>query len=330
MNSPMISVILPVYNGEDFLERCIDSILNQTEPNLELILVDDGSTDASWAICDRYAREDARVRVLHKPNGGLSHSRNAGIALARGQYLAFVDADDWLEPEMYQRMLRAREEESCDAVACGFRRVYRDRCEPETFEKEATLRHDGIRGLAEDLMKARVFGSVWRWLYAREAVMRCRYDEEVRYGEDLLYNLEFLKHADCIRLIPDVLYNYNKTNENSICARSEYDPDARYTLLLQKQLKLNEYWKFTLDPQEFYRIYVDMMFQFLVRKLEEGGNEKLVERFLTEGFFAGCCRYDANIPLRRRIVCVLIRNRRFRLAVAVRKLEDLVLKLLGR
>lgn len=330
MNSPMISVILPVYNGEDFLERCMDSILSQTEPNLELIVVDDGSTDASGAICDRYAEKDPRVRVLHKPNGGLSHSRNAGMALARGEYLAFVDADDWLEPDMYRRMLAARKEDRCDAVACGFRRVYRDRWEPEAFEREEMLRGDGIRDLAEAMMKARTFGSVWRWLYARETAIGCRFDEEVGYGEDLLYNLEFLKRADCVRLIPDVLYNYNKTNENSICARSEYDPDLRYTLLLQKQLKLNEYWAFPLDPQEFYRIYVDMMFQYLVRKLEEGGNEKLVEGYLTEGFFAGCCGYDGNIPLRRRIVCILIRNRRFRLAVAVRKLEDLVLKLLGR
>lgn len=101
----LISVIVPVYNVEKYLHRCVDSILNQTYENLEILLVDDGSTDGSGAICDEYAQRDSRVRVIHKENGGLSSARNAGIDAAKGEYLAFVDSDDWIEPETYAYLL---------------------------------------------------------------------------------------------------------------------------------------------------------------------------------------------------------------------------------
>ncbi len=101
----LISVIVPVYNVEGYLRRCVDSILAQTYENLEILLVDDGATDSSGAICDEYASKDPRVRVIHKENGGLSSARNAGIDEARGDYLAFVDSDDWIEPETYAYLL---------------------------------------------------------------------------------------------------------------------------------------------------------------------------------------------------------------------------------
>ena len=100
-----ISVIVPVYNVEGYLARCVDSILGQTYENLEVILVDDGSRDGSGALCDAFARQDHRVKVIHKPNGGLSSARNTGIDAAQGEYLAFVDSDDWLEPDAYAQML---------------------------------------------------------------------------------------------------------------------------------------------------------------------------------------------------------------------------------
>lgn len=330
MSSPKISVIVPVYNAGAYLVRCVDSILTQTEQDLELILVDDGSTDGSGALCDSYAAGDARVRVIHKRNEGVSQARNDGLQAARGDYLAFADGDDFLEPDMYARLLAVREETGCDAVYCGFRRVWGERAEVETFPERRVLEGEQVRRYAEELLKAKAFGAVWRGLYSRRAAGQGRFDEDLSYAEDLLFNLEVLKNVNGVALIPDVLYNYNKANEHSICSRTERNPDFRYTLSLQRLLKVNEYWQIPLDYHEFYRVYVDMMFQFLVRKLEEEGNEDLAERYLTEGFFSKCCHYDGKIPLRRRIICILIRNRYFRLAVAVRKAEDAVLRLLGR
>jgi len=116
MDEKLISIIVPVYNIEEYLPRCIESILKQTYTNLELILVDDGSTDKSGEICDRYARIDDRVRVHHKKNGGSSSARNAGILLAKGQYVGFVDSDDYIEKDMYKRMVEAAKESGCNII----------------------------------------------------------------------------------------------------------------------------------------------------------------------------------------------------------------------
>ena len=111
-----ISVIIPVYNVEQYLRRCVDSVLNQTMPDLEVILVDDGSPDQSPAICDQYAEEDGRVKVIHKPNGGLASARNAGLRRAKGEYVFFLDSDDWLEPDGMELLYQTAEEYHVDFV----------------------------------------------------------------------------------------------------------------------------------------------------------------------------------------------------------------------
>ena len=114
----LISVIIPVYNVEEYLCRCVDSVLDQTYRNTEILLVDDGSPDNCPAICDEYARQDARVRVLHQENKGLSGARNAGIDVAKGQWLAFVDSDDYLAPDFLERLLEACERTGSDLSVC--------------------------------------------------------------------------------------------------------------------------------------------------------------------------------------------------------------------
>ncbi len=106
LNIPKISIIVPVYKVEPYLRKCVDSILAQTYKNLEIILVDDGSPDGCPAICDEYSEKDSRVRVIHKPNGGLSDARNAGLEIATGEWLSFIDSDDWIEPSMYETLLK--------------------------------------------------------------------------------------------------------------------------------------------------------------------------------------------------------------------------------
>lgn len=119
--NPMISVIVPVYNAERYLEKCVDSILAQTHENLEVILVDDGSTDGSAAICDGYAKKDSRIVVIHKENGGQSSARNRGLDICRGEYIGFVDSDDSIKPDMYRAMLEKLLETGSDMAVCGAR-----------------------------------------------------------------------------------------------------------------------------------------------------------------------------------------------------------------
>ena len=116
----LLSVIVPVYNVETYLPRCVDSILQQSYENMEVILVDDGSQDGSGKICDEYAARDSRVKVIHKENGGLSSARNAGLDTAAGEYLTFVDSDDWIEPDAYCPMIALLEENNA-ALVCGGR-----------------------------------------------------------------------------------------------------------------------------------------------------------------------------------------------------------------
>lgn len=126
MKDTMISVIVPIYNVERYLEKCIDSILAQTYPELEIILCDDGSTDGCGAICDRYAGLDSRIRVIHKPNGGLSDARNAGIEIARGSWYVFIDSDDFITPDTIERMHTAAVSTDSQIAVCNMIRIYDD------------------------------------------------------------------------------------------------------------------------------------------------------------------------------------------------------------
>ena len=144
----LISVIVPVYKVEKYLDKCIESIVNQTYKNLEIILVDDGSPDNCGAMCDEWAEKDGRIKVIHKKNGGLSDARNAGMAVATGEWIGFVDSDDWIEPQMYQYLHEAITTTDSDIAECGAKRIWMDG-KPEqelravnmdcVFEQEAAM-----------------------------------------------------------------------------------------------------------------------------------------------------------------------------------------------
>ena len=170
----LISVIIPVYNVEEYLCRCVDSVLDQTYRNTEILLVDDGSPDNCPAICDEYARQDARVRVLHQENKGLSGARNAGIDVAKGQWLAFVDSDDYLAPDFLERLLEACERTGSDLSVCRWEYVRGEKI-PEHGTGETRV-YTGREMLANlYLPDGAYFVVAWNKLYRRELF------EEIRY-----------------------------------------------------------------------------------------------------------------------------------------------------
>ena len=116
-NCPMLSVIIPIYNSEKYLEKCLESVVNQTFTDMEIILVNDGSTDHSLDICNSYQKKDTRIKVISKENGGLIRARKTGLSAAAGKRIGFVDSDDWIEPEMYEVLLRHMEETGCDMIS---------------------------------------------------------------------------------------------------------------------------------------------------------------------------------------------------------------------
>ena len=203
----LISVIVPVYKVEALLPRCVASIRAQTHEQLEIILVDDGSPDGCGALCDAYAQEDPRIRVIHKPNGGLSDARNAGIGIARGEYLGFVDSDDWIEPDMYETLLRTALREDAKLVCGGRYDVY------EGSEKSVGLcpsRDEVISG--EELAK-RIFtwegidSAAWDKLYHRSLFRQIRYPLG-KICEDLPTTYRIGLDAGRVAMVAKPFYNY--------------------------------------------------------------------------------------------------------------------------
>ena len=206
--SARISVIIPVYKVESYLHKCVDSVLNQTYSNLEVILVDDGSPDNCGAICDDYARQDPRVKVIHKQNGGLSSARNAGLDIAAGDYIGFVDSDDWMEPDAYEAMLNA-------AVRHGVKLVCAGRLDEE---EETGVTTQGLCPEKEEVVSGkelvrRIFlwdhldSAAWDKLYARELFQQIRYPFG-KVMEDLPTTYRIALLAGKAALLPKRIYHY--------------------------------------------------------------------------------------------------------------------------
>lgn len=222
LSDPVVSVIVPVYNAESTLRRCADSILEQSYPDLELILVDDGSKDASPALCDSYMQKDARVRVIHKPNSGASATRNLGIAQARGRYLQFVDSDDWLTPDATEKLVAAAEAHQADLVVADFYRV-----SGKLVASKHRVMPDGVmtrRQYASLMMEnpaSFYYGVLWNKLYRRELVVQqhLEMNPALRICEDFMFNLEYLRVAQRIVAVPSPVYYYVRT-KNSIVSQT--------------------------------------------------------------------------------------------------------------
>ena len=157
-----ISVIMPVYNVADYLPQCIESVLNQDHQDLEVILIDDGSRDNSGAICDEYAAKDSRVKVIHQKNGGAASAKNAGLRIATGEYLSFVDSDDYLEPNVYGYMLNVLKCHDADAAQFSFRNVYQTRTEDELLQPGIVDGKDYLVRFTKDWSCALLWNKLYR------------------------------------------------------------------------------------------------------------------------------------------------------------------------
>ena len=186
---PLISIIVPVYNVEQYLVRCIDSILHQTYTNLEVILVDDGSTDNCPSICDSYSIKDERIKVIHKQNGGLSSARNVGLDAANGEYIGFIDSDDFILPEMYEVLFRLIKDSNADIGLCSFQRVDEEgnplHGDDDIFEPEVL---SGGEALTAFMTKQWRYVIVWNKLYEASIFLN------IRFPEGRLHEDEFVVH----------------------------------------------------------------------------------------------------------------------------------------
>lgn len=207
MRKNVISVIIPVYKVERYLQQCLDSVLSQDHAQLEVILIDDGSPDASGEICDRYALQDSRVRVIHQQNGGGAAAKNAGLRIASGEYLSFVDSDDYLEPNVYSYMVAVLTENQADVIRCGFRNVFRGRETINPYPAGRTVMEgkEFLRSFATDWTG----GLLWNKLYKRE-LFEGIFFEEGRKVDDEYFTYRGIMNARKVVCDDKVIYNYRK------------------------------------------------------------------------------------------------------------------------
>lgn len=210
----MISIIVPIYKVEEYLERCIQSILKQTYNEYELILVDDGSPDNCGEICDRYAEIDNRIKVIHKPNGGLSDARNVGLEMAGGEYVVFVDSDDWLAPQYLEHLLDVAKKTGSDIVECDIIKTSNENeiavCESE-YGSKCYKTEEALRLLVEDSVFHQY---VWNKIYTREVIGNISF-EKGRTNEDEFWTYQIFGRARKVARIDVPLYFYYQ-RESSI------------------------------------------------------------------------------------------------------------------
>ena len=205
MTSPFVSIIVPVYKAEMLLPRCIDSILSQSFSDWELILIDDGSPDASGALCDQFASQDFRIRVLHKTNGGVSSARNFGLELATGQYVTFIDADDYVKSSFLERMIS---QGPADLIICGFENIGPDSFVPDA--ENITLQVNA-KALYKLIDIPYYLDAPWCKLYRRQLIIdnKHHFNRGLSLGEDTLFCYEYLSFCNIVHVISDELYVYD-------------------------------------------------------------------------------------------------------------------------
>lgn len=268
MSSPQVSIIVPIYNVEKYLDRCVRSLINQTLSNIEIILVDDGSPDKCPAMCDEYVKQDCRIKVIHKKNAGLGYARNSGLDIATGKYVAFVDSDDFIDIHMYELLYDKVETGNFDIVYSGVIKEWYGGKILKDFISDKEYRGEQILRLLGDMISLdpnvkdniRPNSSVWTSLYKRSLIekykIRFKSEREI-ISEDIVFHTELLPHCNSICYYPDAFYHYCY-NDNSLTHNfNERKINANFALyeLLKNLLKKNNLERFNNRAMRFFMGY---------------------------------------------------------------------------
>ena len=262
---PMVSIIVPIYNAENYLRRCVDSILNQEYTDFELLLVNDGSTDASGDICEEYGDRDPRVIVIQKENTGVSDSRNRALDRARGKYLQFLDSDDWITPDATRLFVRAAEEYGCDMVISDFYRVVGERLSPKgDIEEEGVLTREEFAAHMMENPADFYYGVLWNKLYRRDIVEEhnLRMDTDINWCEDFMFNLEYIRYAKVFYALHAPIYYYVKRKGSLASQGINISKTVKMKLNVFEYY--NNFYKHVLEEEDYeknrlqvYRFFID-------------------------------------------------------------------------
>lgn len=221
-----ISLIIPIYNASSYLSSALEALRSQSSPSIEIILVDDGSTDASPAICDEYAEKDERIRVLHELHSGVAHSRQAGLEAAKGEYILYVDADDQVESDMIADMYQEALTQKADMVLCDYRELTYD---GEVYRKQEPTALNGV-AILEDILSGKLYGALWNKMMRREWLQQTKalFPQGLTMREDLIFLSQCLPYASKIAYIPKAYYGYERRNASALTSHYVNESLAYY------------------------------------------------------------------------------------------------------
>lgn len=303
MNNPLVSIIVPVYNVQNSVARCLESICAQTWKDIEVILVNDGSRDESFSICEQFREKDPRIVLVDKSNSGVSETRNCGMSLAKGKYVQFVDSDDYLDPDFTERLVTAAEANNADLVIAPYWMVIPANSSKATQALEnlqenlgidAEKKPDDIREygflpegiydrdtFALRLMEkpASFFYSVlWNKLYRRDILAdhHLQFTSEVRWAEDMVFNLDYLLYAKVCVSISTPGYHYVQNAQSLL--HTQINPAA----LVQNKLQMFQYYKELYTKLGLYDEVQPQLYRYLVAFSESGAPSGTLTSFLSD------------------------------------------------
>lgn len=290
MTVDTISIIVPIYNVERYLERCLDSILSQTYTHLEVLLINDGSKDRSLEICEMYAKRDLRVKVINKVNEGVSVARNTGLEVATGKYIGFVDPDDWIESNMYEKLYECIRKTDYPICLCNYYKDTKKRSSKKTFHfKEDSLSAEAVKdyivtnmiGL-EDLMPkyTYIMGCVWRGLYERAFIEahELRFTKGITIMEDLVFMVQCLLKSNGVCIDHGARYHYVQNPKSTLHTYNQkmWEDQIKVHELLEKSLMeaaLEEEMRNRMDLR-----YISMVLSAIKNEVYINGNNDLKNR----------------------------------------------------
>lgn len=292
ISSPLLSVVVPIYNVERYLERCLRSLLALEDAECEFILVDDGSTDSSGAIAEAFAERDDRAIVIHQENRGLGPARNAGMRRCRGKYIAFVDSDDWLDEGAYTEMLQLMETHGCDVCFGGYKTVSNGQTNRVVLHPLAGRTLSSPEDIANvratfyaapGLIKGEQYLPVTAWcaLYRRDFIESNAVEFRNLFSEDVVFNIEAVSCASCISFASSTSYNYRKDNQPSIMRSANTDLWTRNEAPIAAAREVGVHDSHISEDELVLRIAANMLTRAISTVKTAAGNGPGISFFLS-------------------------------------------------
>lgn len=271
--NPMVSVVIPIYNVEKYLKKCIDSILNQSFKDFEIILVNDGSTDRSLRICNEYEKKDCRIILINKKNGGLSSARNAGLNVAKGKYISFIDPDDCINENYFNILVEKGEKNNCDIIVSGYKTVPNNKNVIPTYKLNTVLKGKEFILSSDNVHSKNELCFVWRYLYRLKLIKQNKilFNENIFIGEDVVFNLEALVNSNRVMAVSDILYYYTIDNSTSLM-RSKIKKNLEESLIEQYSIRNDLSIRYELLKNKKYKndmsqYYINNIYNLIIENL---------------------------------------------------------------